>query len=123
LKEKVRRLPVNDFKFNNPSREFRVELNRNTIRAGRREIRGDQIDRVRIMVYGCFYGFMLGPVVAVLILMGVVLTVMRMAVIITMCGVSMHMVSGTNEMEVCPMLACRRVRSRTVRVSKGVAHY
>jgi hypothetical protein len=100
-----------------------VEFNRNATRAGCREIGRDQIDRVRIVVHRRGYGFLLGPVAFVLILVGVMFTVTLMTVIMTVSGVTMLVVIVTANMDVCPLMACRRVRSRSMRVSKGVAHY
>jgi len=50
-------------------------------------------------------------------------TVMLMTVITTMSRVTMLVVIVTANMDMYPLLACRRVRSRSMRVSKGVAHY
>jgi hypothetical protein len=50
-------------------------------------------------------------------------TVMLMTVIMTLSGVTMLVVIVTANIDMCPLKACRRVRSRSMRVSKGVAHY
>lgn len=102
-----------------------VDLNRNATRAGCREIGSDQIDRVRIVIYRRGYRFLLGPAIFGFIVVPVptLVRVMFTVMVMTLSSVTMLVAIVTANMNMSPLLACRRVRSRSMRVSKGVAHY